>query len=454
LKVHSWLNRVWQRLQDQLGWSHVAGYLFTAALFGAVLLAFIMALVSDFNSHPDEFIHFKAVEYYSDGNWLPPVIGDPETLDTYSIYGHSRLNLPGGFYYLLAGKFTTILKPFISDAYMAARLFNVSMFLLLVLLALKTPTNQRLLFGVLLLTPQVWYIFSYVNSDAFALFLSILVTIQLVNENSYFRTYLKSPGALADVQKLALPVVLVGMLYYAKDNYYIYLLFLVIWAGWFLYSSTDRRQVILKFLVVGLLLVLFYGAVQGVDYYVHGPDKAKNLSILREAVAGEEFKAAARASGESYYGLNLRYKGVGYVDLFKTFSWHKLTFYSFVGVYGYMTLFGSLFYYRLMGFLLLAFIFLVFSDLWSSSREAKFFIIIAALLTGLIVYISSYHSWVKDFQAQGRYLFPVLGIYAYLFGRYYGDDEKRLLLMVLMIIIALVSAYSFIFYGLANIPKL
>lgn len=453
----SFLNRnkgIYRRLIEQAHWSQAIGYLFIAALFGAVLLTVTMALVSEFNSHPDEYIHLKAVEYYSANNWLPPEIGDADTLDTYSVYGHSRLNLPGGFYYLLSGKFTAIIKPFTGEAYIAARLFNVSMFLGLVLLVLKTPINQRLLFGVLLLTPQVWYIFSYINSDAFALFLSILVTIQLVNEKSLFRLYLKRPGVLLGMYKLALPVMLVGMLYFAKANYYLYLLFTLVWAGWYLYSSSDRRQVVLKFLIVALLLFMFYGAVQGVDYYAHGPDKAENLSILREVVAGEEFRPSARASGDSYFGLNLRDKGVSYLDLFTEYNWHLITLCSFTGVYDYMTIFGDLGYYLLIGLLYIILSCLVSLYLWGLNREARFFLVISILLTGLMILLSTYHSWVSDFQAQGRYLFPVLGIYAYLFGSYDREEERRLPLMMLMVIIALVSAYSFIFYGLANIAKI
>ena len=45
-------------------------------LFAVFLFAVTMALISERNVHPDEYVHIAAARYYQE-HWLPPAIGDP-----------------------------------------------------------------------------------------------------------------------------------------------------------------------------------------------------------------------------------------------------------------------------------------------------------------------------------------------------------------------------------------
>lgn len=419
----------------------------------ALALVVTMAVISEFNSHPDEKVHYEAVKYYSGNNWLPPAVGDPNTLGSYSVYGHSRLN-ELGFYYFIAGKFAAVLSLVTGSALLSARLFNIFLLLILIVLCIRTPYKQRLLFGVLLLTPQAWYMFSYANSDAFALFLTIVITAQLVLDNSLLKQYLNSPSYSNSFYKSLPIVVLILFLYLAKENFYLYFLFLFLWGAWFLYIRSDRKQLLIKYSIMVFIFLLLVMARHGLDYAMYGPDKGKELQEIQEVIALDEYKPSARSIGEGHPNLNLKKKEVRYLELFTDpYNWHRGTFYSFAGAYGHLEHFGSGKYYKLMFLLYILLALAISVILWKGKGEARFFLFISILLTVLIVYLASYHSWTADFQAQGRYLFPTLGVIAFLFGRYCKELGKQVLFNVLLLAIALMSIYSFIEYGLRHIPK-
>jgi DNA-binding NarL/FixJ family response regulator len=74
---------------------------------------------------------------------------------------------------------------------------------------------------------------------------------------------------------------------------------------------------------------------------------------------------------------------------------------------------------------------------------------------GGVELLSLYHSWVNDFQAQGRYLFPVLAIASFPFARAaarFGAREARIV-QSLMVAAFVLSALSFGFRGIARIAK-
>ncbi len=65
---------------------------------------------------------------------------------------------------------------------------------------------------------------------------------------------------------------------------------------------------------------------------------------------------------------------------------------------------------------------------------------------------SLHHSWTMDFQAQGRYLFPLLSMFGVLLGRCRTIFETRLFVLSVTQLY-LLGLYSFIFVALMNIPR-
>lgn len=138
-------------------------------LFGVWLLVLVMAVISKQNAHPDEYVHVAAANYYTE-KWSPPDLADPEIEHTFSVYGVSRLS-SGEIFYLLAGKFKKLLEPMALTDLMVLRLFNVLLLGIIVCYAFSNA-SARLVALPILLSSQIWYVFSYCNSDAFALFVA------------------------------------------------------------------------------------------------------------------------------------------------------------------------------------------------------------------------------------------------------------------------------------------
>jgi hypothetical protein len=69
-----------------------------------------------------------------------------------------------------------------------------------------------------------------------------------------------------------------------------------------------------------------------------------------------------------------------------------------------------------------------------------------------MVAISAYHSWTGDFQPQGRYLFPILPMAAFLFHQYRESLRSRAFKLLFMALFA-GSVFSFAWTGLRHIPR-
>jgi len=129
------------------------------------------------------------------------------------------------------------------------------------------------------------------------------------------------------------------------------------------------------------------------------------------------------------------------------------TFRSSFGVYGYFTVSAPFKYYDIVRWtgtaLLLVFFGLIFLRSW---RENGFIAVSCLFFSLLLITVSLYHSWTKDFQAQGRYLFPIVSM----LGIVYAKGHKYLkgpVFTSLFMTMFLLSAYSFILVAIPRIPK-
>lgn len=415
----------------------------------ALGLIVTMASITALDRHPDESYHYAAAKYFFH-HWLPPAVGDPEALEAYSQYGRSYLDDQDPVYFL-AAKFANLLAPLVQKPYLALRFFNVALFLFLLGYCWYFR-DRRLVFLVLLITPQVWYIFSYFNNDALPLFLTCLIIGELVSQGSWFNRFLSTGRNLQNLGGGIWLGGLVGLLSLGKKNYYIFLLF---FSGWILaqifQAPRDRKKIIIsKYgLVIGLAAFIFL-LNSGGDLAINGWDKAAKVVAAAEQTAAPEYKPSQRSLQTSYFGLNLRGKGVKYNELFSSWKWHIGTCRSFFGVYGYMLISSAKLYYKVISGVFLSMIAYIFLSIFLRGKSNdKLFLVWVIGVILLAIFISSYHSWIADFQAQGRYLFPLLSI----IGLAIYQNKKILNKSVLAIfvgILFLLSVNSFVFTGLAR----
>ena len=170
-----------------------------------LILITAMAIISKRNSHPDEYVHLAAASYYQD-NWLPPDIEAKDIEDTYSVYGMSRLN-NGEIYYLMSGKAANFFQALNIEKLLSLRLFNVLLFSLIVLYTVYSAAARAVALPFLI-SPQIWYIFSYCNSDALALFICFIAGCELVRPDSLLTKAMESDS----IVKRILPTLSVALL--------------------------------------------------------------------------------------------------------------------------------------------------------------------------------------------------------------------------------------------------
>lgn len=411
----------------------------------AFLLIIKMSTDSAFSVHPDEYQHFVAARYYFT-YWLPPLVGDPRTLDTYGPYGISYLDLPD-IVYLIAGKFHNLLIFFEISSYQILRLFNVLLFLIICVVSFTS--RNKIVLGVLLLSPQIWYIFSYFNADALPLFLTFLIVLLVSPKDGMFNKYIKGGHWAQGV----LIGTLVGLLCISKINYLPFIIYIFLYLFIFLYykrplNSINIKKIILMIAIAATIPILRYSY----DISVNGIDKVSKMLIFSNQVAIPGLKPFA-PTYQNRITFKMKDHNISYPDLFRKFKWGEISFASMIGIYGGMNILADQWYYNLEGLLyLILMVYIIFHILKNYPTQDKQILFASVACSILVILISSYHSWTNDFQAQGRYLFPLYGIFAFLLGRNPQLFKTKTISIVIFLLVIL-SAYSFIFTGLAQLTS-
>ena len=336
----------------------------------------------------------------------------------------------------------------------AARLFNVLLFIALAIWLVGRLRNS-LAPVILLISPQIWYVFSYVNGDAWALTLAFLIVVQLSDEKSGLERYLQAEDWRTAIQGAVWFAALVALLVMAKRNYYLFLPFIglvALWKTLFWQRQAPVLRLVKKWAVIGLIAAALYCPLRAAHEAINGFDIPRLQREQAEKYAAPRFRPSEIAAGKGAQRLGLRSQGFSFPELLSQRGWAAESFQSFCGVYQWMTLKDNQAYYLLMGGLYLTLLALLFTRIAREGwRDAAF----AAAVFGtilLVVLVSAYHSWTADYQPQGRYLFPILPMVAFLFHRYRESLRSRAFYLLFGCLFAC-SVYSFIFTGLRNIPK-
>lgn len=423
-------------------------------LFGVWLFIITMAGISKENVHPDEYVHIAATHYYAD-HWLPPEITDPDIRYTYSVYGVSRLNR-GEIYYVFSGKVYQFLHIFQMPSTFAYRFFNVALFGVIFFLSLRS-VYARVAALPFLVSSQVWYVFSYCNSDAFALFVAFLASWQLIDPHSILHRYLKGGGmGFRLIALVVLPFIL-GMLFLLKMNYYPFLgLFFLVLFVKFLFTEEyywEKKDAFKRLVLISILGLSFLGIRVAADHAINGMDRSEKIEQFREELADVKYKRTTPFE-EMAPTMYLKDRGATLKDLVLHYHWGIKSFASSFGVFGYTEIVSPQHYYTMVkwaGTALVAYI-LLLSFLRGGVIGAGITVVVCGLSI-LLVLAGLYHSWVFDFQPQGRYLFPILPMFGVVLGNNIKVFDGRILAFFVSIM-CILGLYSFIFHGLLKIAKI
>ncbi len=421
-------------------------------LVGIFFMICVIAFTSKDGYHPDETAHARAAAYYVD-HWKPPLVEDPAIRNTFSVYGSSRLTT-GEIYYFFAGKFAKVSENLPLTGYLPYRLFNVFLFALIILRTFWAP-QARLLAIPFLISPQLWYAFSYCTSDAFALFVAFSAGCQVMVENSLFNRYLFQRFTYEKFVNLFLVAFCFTLMLFVKKNFYPYVaaLGIGILISWFANRDDLGWKAFLKKMSVLCAVILCFAAIpKGVDISVNGFDKKERILKLQDEIAKPEFNLSSPLEVRSPL-FTIKERGQSLGTLLFTHRWFEKTFRSSFGVYGHTTIMGPEGYYNAVRWVGIAFFFYFIGTILIRSPLISKVELVGFLgLSSVLIAASINHSWTLEIQAQGRYLFPIFSIFALLYARNYRVFNARVFTLFVSIMFSLAS-YSFITQAIERIPS-
>jgi hypothetical protein len=385
-------------------------------------------------------------------------------------------------YYLFAGKFKALLDEFQTSDYLDARAFNIFLFGIILLLTIKNQ-YARMVAIPFLISPQIWYIFSYCNSDAFGLFSAFLAGYQLINPTSLLHRYFQDDGWRSKLLGALLLSFLIGMLLLLKKNYYPFIVFFYLFLSAKLFlvpyspiscsfhkklgcerhlslssgldkSLAERRKTIfIRLMVITLAGVFIFGLRTGADYLVNGLDRQEKILKIEEEVAQTWYKPSTELH-KKHVSLYLKERGTSLREMIEQDQWFKRSFQTGFGVYGYFTITAPNIYYDLVRWTGVGLLFFVLGSILLRGGLVNSTLALSAMgLSAALIGVSLYQSWTNDFQAQGRYLFPIIPMLGLLYASSHESINIRMLTLGVTSMY-LLGMYSFIFQGLTYIPKI
>jgi uncharacterized membrane-anchored protein len=486
-----------------------------------VLSVATLAAVSMVTSHsvnPDEAMHVGAARFYLN-NWLPPAIGDPRVAtdpNAYAGWGFSYLD-EWDIGYFLAGKFAVVLAPLMPDETIRFRLFNVFLFAILVTL-FATKRWAYPIAPLLLVSPQVWYVYSYFNGDAFALTVSAIAVVYMADKS--FSLLEPGNGSVftktfwrAHWRAILIPAFFLAMVVLSKRNFWTAIPFVVLivlararlidWYGvllaavglvafsalslehqssfshpdvgilqlivatiflgcvvllarkYFLRSKSDDevRQTVIK-LAALLAIALVIAAPRIVwDFAINGDLTQKNVRLIENEnrYAIPELKPETIQQGAGQPTSHFMDRGVPLRDLFaQPLEWHIKTFLSMFGAYGYAQFYTPILVVALIALSGLALFARCISAVFKAGKTTQGTIVLALMF--VVVANSVLASWIVGFQAQGRYLMPMLP-FAFAHIRSRPPGARFDVTSILLAFCTALGIYSFLCFGLPNLVR-
>ncbi len=420
-----------------------------------VIMSAHIALDTRFGFHPDETIHGDGMQYF-ESHWWPPPLNSDGLL--YSPDGWSRV-YNGELVYLIYGKVAATLNSLIpkilgteicdksiavpSDdlspyhvfmpviflskssvrQYRIYRILNVLLLnITLLSVFVCKPRNvwARILGLTLLCVPQVIYIYSYANSDAWGLSISIF----------FFLFILTAKIETGSIRYAITSGVLVGLLLLSKETFWLSLSWGSVLAGAKYFEKTKNNASKLSFNQG----VIFFAVFAIIVFLIITP-----LKIIYPATQGnwhtktEEMREirswnAYKPSNPIAAGYRLATKNEPISTIMKNQYWFKTSMMSFYGLFSHMTIVLPNWIYVSALSIALLNIALTISTTWLKWSRldlmTKVLVVFAPLSIFLNIAASVYNSWTYDFQPQGRYLFSSLIPFAILLAGTVAVENK------------------------------
>lgn len=433
-------------------------------IFVLMILGFVFAwaVIQPYNSSPDEGMRYDLIQYIYENNTLPR--GDDPAIrnEMWGIsYGFNPYlsGLISVFFMKIAGIFTDNGQVLL----IAARMTGVFCIAGLALLAIKisrflfSGLSKWVFVSLIALLPEVLFLGSYLNNDSLAL----LATAWII----YIWTrVLKEGWTWKNCIGLGIAISVCTLSYY--NAYGVILCSILLFCITILgcqEKKWDWKTLFGKGMVIAAIVGVLAGWWFVRNYIIYDGDflgmKTSNMSAQLYAI--EELKPSNRVTPQSL-GISIKHMLFGFLDVWGV-NWTTTVFKSFIGVFGYMTVFMPGFIPKLYAVLYAigiigvvpAFRYMLFldkgKDVRSGKKECAFnwMMLLAAVIPVVLCF---YYAYASDFQAQGRYIMPMLVPFIYYITKGYeyllnhlvkNEIIRKVCYGILLLFAAMVSIYAY-----------
>jgi len=414
----------------------------------ASTLILCLALGSAFNAHPDEVWHITSVSYFLFDPY-PALKNTLQSIHTFSSYQSTYL-ATSELYYPAAALWTSLISTLTDlsiDQVQAIRLFSVAFFVLLVSILVRQKN-----FGLLvpfLVTPQLWYIFAYANSDWFGVAATTLLLLFLNFSRSAFHRFVLG-GSAAQLLRLIPIYILVGILIFSKPNYWVAIIFCfyeplvpILRAKSTMLNRIRALAFCLTILVASSLCIALKSSFSRAT-----ETRIAQTSEPRPGLTPDENRNLQTRMAAT---RNLYTQHVSLWNLLTQRHWIWLSCRSFFGDFGWMIFHLTTYYYCMVIFLFGALLFYVVR---TTKVEESFPLIFWFTVLAIGANISSAiaFSWLFDLQPQGRYLFPSLLAIGWMLSRLQNWQNSRVIFS-LILMLTILGTYAFTCYAVIPLKE-
>lgn len=423
---------------------------------------FIWSIVKELNYAPDEFMRYQIPQYIFEHGALPD--GNMDELRN-GMWGFSYAYYPNMLGPLLSAVFMKAVSFFTAEEFAllaAARFTSVLCGSLTIWFLLKiggrlfsTRTKWMVAFLAALI-PQFAFLSSYVNNDIICVCGSGMICCAWVSG-------LQDGWNLKNAALLAGGISVTTLSYY--NGYGWILCSLLLFCGSFLIDGRGQadyhRMRKTGILIAGVVLLFTMGFFIRNAILYHGDFLGmRALAEASEKYGAEYLKPSNR---ETPKNLGLTIWEMLQSRRWNSLGWIKMSFMSFVGVFGYMDNFLPMWIYKIYAGIFIAAGAGFLADAAgciahrgesasSAARKRRLLFLGSLILTAVIpVLLSIYYSWAVDYQAQGRYFYPAFislmticgfGI-EWLLQRINSNKVRSLLVVLLCGCLLALSSYVF-----------
>lgn len=431
-------------------------------LFYLVVISMCYAFVAikmPFNSGPDEAMRFAVLQDIVNFGRVANIYDSKSYFNP--VWGISYSFLLSNFGYIVIYLCYKVVSYFIYpnfDLFVFARL-SIAMIGIVNLVVLdkiiQSITNERkftlqkvAVLCIVAFWPQVAFMFTYVNLDSFAILMTSLLILNYING-------VKSNWNDNSIIYINVIIGFGIISYYNEFAIFLSCYLSMILSLFYKRYKYDVKYIIVKWVLgLSLLVIIILPYVLNNIYYYNdlfGMSVATNL----QSVFSVDF---LRNNHLSDYGL-----GRGLLPLFSNYSFWRSTLFSFIGAFGYMSI-----WFPNSIYLIFTVFFGIFSILGAKhfldselikSVDGKLYFLFAICGIMVVLLMFIYYSYTAIlYQPQGRYLFPsfIFIVSFSLIGIYNIKNKYMIYLLIVSIFLLYIYGLSlqFKFYHVDYLDKL